>query len=449
MAKATFPNLDKNAANWKFLQYLIFGTFDDDDTGRRIISQKIIAEIEGRLDQINNYRAATFLESFQRDVMGPDHFQWREWMKNKCRQVTKCEFPPDFAKAVEDEMQKVNHDEGRVYFADGTYFSRAKERIDRNRRKEAALAVQDEAICDEAREILDYMNNLPPNLFSAIRENIEQAMIVAAALPDGKKGKKVSEIQQKYLKRIADQPQPFYSPSKKGSTVRIFGVDGCITSLQRDVRKALTVCWHEADIKSSQLAICAKLWHVEAVERFLDDGGNIWHHLYDEMQIPPAKRSDIKPALKEGVYSTCYGMPESSIKGNLTKALRAKEIDQRGQSFTESPLIGALLLAREEAMALIEVEGGAETCFGDFLPTYELDEKQILAQVAQAVELKLVHPVIRLAMTTDDFKVVLWQHDGFSVHFTRRPGQWLDRISEVVQDQVDELGIKTRLEWDG
>lgn len=109
VAKETFPNLESKPAYWRFLQYLIFGTFFDEDTKRLVIPQDVIAEIEGKSDEIKNYHAGKFLSAFQADVMSQDTFQWSGWRKDKCRQVTKCDFPIHFAEAIDNEWQNLNH----------------------------------------------------------------------------------------------------------------------------------------------------------------------------------------------------------------------------------------------------------------------------------------------------------------------------------------------------
>lgn len=443
LAEDTFPGLNKSPTYWRLIQYLIFGTFFDHQSQQLIVSQRILAEIEGRSDTINHYCARDLLLAFQQDVMSPEIFAWTGCGKGMCRQVKTLTFPAGFQKAIGEEWDKSHHDEGRVYFADGRKFSRAKEKAEREECKTFALSRQAEVGCPEAQAILEYMNGLPPNLFSKIRENIPTASAIAETLEN----EDAKKIQRSLLKSIGDQPQPFYGPSAKGNTDRIFEIGGGITNLERSVRRALTPDWFEADIKSSQLAICAMLWKVDEVERFLEAGGCIWEHLYERIGIHPDQRARSKPAIKEALYSTCYGMRIPNIKGRLTKALRKMGIDRRGQRFIESPLIHALLIARENAMARIRDEGGATTCFGKRLSTAQFSERSILAQVAQAVEMWLVNPAIELAKKTDEFKIVLWQHDGFSAHFARRGEMWRKRIALAVNERIAGAGVKSRLEW--
>ena len=60
---------------------------------------------------------------------------------------------------------------------------------------------------------------------------------------------------------------------------------------------------------------------------------------------------------------------------------------------------------------------------------------------------KLVYPAFRLARETREFTIVLFQHDGFSLHFLRREEMWLARIASVVQEEIAQHGVETRLEW--
>lgn len=440
----TFPALDRNPAYWRFMHYLLFGTFFDEDTERLVISQELLAEIEGWTRGMGNYRAIRFLTAFQADVMTPETFSWTNWIgSEKCRQVRKFELAASFQTALDEEWAKTHHDQGRVYFCDGRTFSKKKQRQCRLECRDAAISLQALAPCDEAREILDYLNHLPPNLFSGVLKNYNAALAVARAI----KNENVIRQQMRVLKAIKDQPQPFYKPTSNGNTVRMFGAGDGITCLERNVRCALTADWHEADIKSSQLAICAAVWNVEAVQDFLRHGGSIWENLFEQFEFNAVEGATAKPALKEALYSTCYGMRKQYVGARLGNALKQCGIVRDGSLFLKNPLIKSMLTARMEATKRIIRDGGAETCFGKQLELGKLKPPQILAQIAQAAELKLIYPVVQLARQTEEFKITLWQHDGFSVHFVRREERWKRRLSNVVSEQAERMEIVTGLEW--
>ena len=64
-----------------------------------------------------------------------------------------------------------------------------------------------------------------------------------------------------------------------------------------------------------------------------------------------------------------------------------------------------------------------------------------MAEVAQALEMKLIYPAFRLAGETREFTIVLFQHDAFSLHFLRRSEAWLARIA--VQEEIAQDGVVT------
>ena len=76
------------------------------------------------------------------------------------------------------------------------------------------------------------------------------------------------------------------------------------------------------------------------------------------------------------------------------------------------------------------------------------DARSALAQDAQAVELDLLLPVLGLAKRTNKFRILLWQHDGFTVKFTEagKEERWHRRILKVVNEKAIELAIPTQLD---
>ena len=73
-----------------------------------------------------------------------------------------------------------------------------------------------------------------------------------------------------------------------------------------------------------------------------------------------------------------------------------------------------------------------------------------MARIAQAREMKTDFPAFELASKTKAFQILLFQHDGFSVHFTKaeRESQWRTKIKAAVDSQAKKLGIPTSLKWD-
>ena len=277
------------------------------------------------------------------------------------------------------------------------------------------------------------MNSLPPTLFTKLIRSNAKATIEAI-----KKLSTDSEHQWNIFSSVIDDPVQIYQPSDK--TVRIFPVGERIVSLKSEIRRVFTKGMSEADLKSAQFSIAATLWDIPSVKEFLKNDGDMWEYLY---QLGTTN----KDALKKALYSLMFGMHYFGIMKQL------EAIDIRYRDFIELPLIKDLVIARNKEMKRILKNGGAETCFGNFLKLEaEQDEKSILAQCCQAMELKLLFPVIEIAMTRrgmKGFAIALWQHDGFTLHShaAARSDYYKQLCSFLVDHQAYELGIITKLQW--
>ena len=81
-------------------------------------------------------------------------------------------------------------------------------------------------------------------------------------------------------------------------------------------------------------------------------------------------------------------------------------------------MIEDVLCARNLALEKIAEAGGARDCYGKWIQVNgETQPRDILARVAQFWEMTLVYPAFEIADKTEDFKIMLFQHDGFSVFF--------------------------------
>ena len=116
-------------------------------------------------------------------------------------------------------------------------------------------------------------------------------------------------------------------------------------------------------------------------------------------------------------------------------------------------LIGPVLVERRKRMRKVINGGGAVDCFGRRIACKgRQDVRSVMAQLSQAQEMKLLLPAIELAKKrADEFTIVLWEHDGFSVHFTRtdRIESESQRITDAVNTECSRLGYPTRLEGKG
>lgn len=430
------PALRNNKAYRRMFQYLCFGGFRDKDTGRLIISRDILASIEGKeeLAKQNNYSADVFLKGFKRDVLPDFAYSRFNASERKARVVIDRGLPKRIETALFEELRKSYHENGRVYFENGTKYSDKKERAERNEIKGRANMFQAHSIASQT--VLDYMNTLAPNLFTAIVERNH-----ADAL------QKASELQSeeafihnaRVLRSIRSQVQPFYQPSDH--TDRIFPLNESILLLSKEVRQTLTRGWVEFDIKNAHLAINAYLWQAPTVMKFLQTGKSFWvEMIVDTYNMRMTE--EVKKFFKQALYSICYGKQVRHIKADFTK----EGIDYR--LFLEHEVMKDLLRARKEYIEGIERAGGAYTCFNVWLSLEEYEISSILSILAQAIELQLLLPLVEVVMRNREVSITLWQHDGFTANIIQSEQEfWIDRLKKVFRENCKNVDIVTELEY--
>lgn len=453
MSRRYFPALDKDPAYWRFFSYLIAGDFFDRDSGQLVLSRDVVAEAVGKAGD-KNVKAGDFLKRFKKKVVG-DRFDYRDgWVaKVQARLLERLDLPEQLKKALEEEDFMVCS--GKVSLADGRVFHRKKAKLMRQGLKAQAMRAVEYAKNPEAEEMLRYLNTLPHNLFTTVWKNKKQVKQAVAALEEGR-GKTQLEA---YVRSIMREPQPFYRPSA-GVGDRIFGIGGNLTNVGAGIRAILVPQWYEADLKNSQLAILARIGEINEVQSFLAQGENVWAELCRHMGVPPDKYTDGKMALKGCLYPTTYGMSRANLKKTVVKQFDEKGLVGDPRNFLKHWIIKALIKARMELGRRIKAKGGMETCYGRFIERRpseevfwseneeEVETHQIMAIVAQALEMHLIYPAFELAKAhRKEFTITLAQHDGFSVKFHRRAGEWKKRIRKVVQERIDLWEIKTTLEW--
>ena len=424
----TFPRLNEREHYWPLLSYLLFPTQVKD--GKILLARDTMAELFGYSSIPSYFNSGRMFRGFAEAVQ---KFTWSDFSKveSRARVVESLIWPKEINKALELERKKLFHEEGRVYLISGYPFSKKKQNEFMKQEKFEASALT--ANNKETQLLLAYMNSIPNNLYAyLIKRNGGRALDAILNLD--------SDIghQWSILSSIVDDYNQLYKPSQK--TVRIFPFGERIVSLKSEIRRALTHGLIEADLKSSQFAIAATLWDIPSVKQFLSKGGSMWEYLYQ-------LGSTDKDKLKKVLYSLMFGMHYRGIMAQL------EAIGVSYEDFISLSLIHDLLKARNREINRIKQNNGATTCFGQFLSIKDHDVKSILAQCCQAMELKLLLPVIELAIENKDrkhgFTIALWQHDGFTLHTksSQQRKYWIEFLSNTVLSTTKANGIITQLCW--
>ncbi len=419
---------------------MFFGTWCDEESDNLLLCRDTLAAIKGQKPA--NIVSEDFLGEIEQNVLGEGNLQWSKWRKKHCKQLLKLKVG-EFAEILDGEYAG-RWDKSGLIFLNGESWSPTKAR--HARKTEQALAEYAVPDCPHAEFIQRYLNRLPRNRFTKIiNKNYHKAFSFAVKSLQHEKLQREIRI----LRRILLQPQPFYSASSNGNTARLF-TKGHIPDLKREVRKVLTHEWQDADLRCSQLSICAARWNIKSIVSFLEGGENFWNYLFSFFNLPEIVKPAAKEIFKKALYSICYGMEECHLPWCINDCARGAGLGPIIASrFLEIPLIRELLEARSLELEKVAEAGGAADCYGKWIEVGdESQPRDILARVAQSWEMKLVFPAFEMANKTDDFKIMLFQYDGFSVFFRRYEEACRSNIKAAIDANAQKLGIPTSLEWD-
>ena len=453
-----YPALNKNKAFCRLLGHLLFGTVRDVDTKLLMIAAPALASMEDQ-EPGTNYSGQKFLDAFRAQVFDfpvQEHFWSPVPDQCRCRAVGAFTLPPALEALVKQERraQKAGiAKENRVWLSTGINWL---PRHDTAAKKEnitmADAGSQQEFVNPNTRLLLAYLNHLPTNRFSSMLSHIPEAMEAAEGLAD-------AENQMNILSGIRDNVQPLYGPAAK--TTRVYSANESVLRLHRSLRKIMTQDWITADLKSAQLAIIAKVWDVPVLTQFLEQRRSIWNELLDHMGLE--RNEDNKAVIKRVLYAIVFGAEtrrqRSILREHPEMLAQFKSGKAAHDHFLTFPLIPAILRARERQFGLIASNQGAFDAFEQFIPlvnksgNYD-NRRSVLACVAQSFELKLLMPVITLAveqqMEKGGFTITTFLHDGFTFEAHRHSDteRWKTRLFDAVDARAQELGILTHLEFE-
>lgn len=428
--------------------------FERNEVGKILASRTTIAKIEG-VKVTKDYLAYKFLDAYKAIFPG---FQYSGYSGRDriCRMVVNDGFDDeDRVRIIEEKLRRLNAP--LVHFLSGRAYGRRDHRLRQELREEDQRDISLAQNAD-ARFIQEYINSLHSRGFTDLLPRLAAAREVVSQLRarNPEHTELLRGYQQSLLNEIEEQPQPFVEPSPGGKTLRLMPVNRGISLLAKDARRALTPHWPEWDLRQVQFATCGNTWGVARVEAFLENPkASIWDELADYLGVD---RATAKAALKNrGVYPLVYGMPERNVAAGVTwelKRLGYELHNQPGMSygklFLTHPLIADMLEARNRMQAQIIAAGGAQDCYGNWIAydPEEENENSVLAQLAQAIELKLIVPVFRVAKDSKgELTVRLYQFDGVSVTTRRseRARYWFNAAAEAVKEEAQRLGIQTAL----
>lgn len=446
-----YPDLVTDRDFLSFFAYVLFAPQKDENSNDTVVCAKTLAQMEGKISQFKNgnYNSSSFLERIKTNHNICMKISDYSYAERRCRVLTDCEF-----REIEDEYinglrDKFINDKDHVYFFSGKRFhgSIVKHNY--------PYFNYEEHPADVPRK---YLNNLPSNAFSGILK-INFSGIIAAidALPQETEYDRglVNHIIRNIDYIMNENPKPIYKPTDILHP-RIFAENYNLQGINSSFRRIMTKGWIEYDLVSSQLAIVAKTWGAHKMNEWLfahlDTDVKIWDKLICDIGVDSGddKYKILKSAIKEFVYSLCYGMSGKNLKERFVINM-SDIVDDPLESvglLMKHKLIRDVLDARREYSKEVEAKGHDIDAFGRLIPiTKDRKITSVLAIVAQSVELYIIIPAFEYAIANrDKMTIQLFQHDGFSVRYTKYSKKLERGLIEAVNGRARELGIATRLE---
>lgn len=434
----------------------------------------------GRGPKARVLKPVAFLEAHRAILPG---FAWTGWERGHYpRQVERSGVPDDILAMIVDDLRVPVREAGPLvdfgsYLFSGEFSGvfggaafggdktggfltiadpstgRAAERACRERercRAEAAVAAK-RSPWPLQQKLLALLNGAPGHVLSrTVRANAPAAIGVALKIADPERQLRTLAS----LREIQLAPDIVYAPSRRLRAPRVFATSVSVLGLPREVRKAIFAGRLELDLVNAQLAIAARVWGIDPLIDHLESEGSVWPLLIAAVaETHSLGYDEAKDALKTAVYSCVFGMSKRGLRRLLAATISA----EAAAAFLAEPLIAALLVARDRALAEIDAAGGITDILGYHRalkaepgsPKRKAECRSALAGAMQAVELKLLEPIIDEAIRVSShkrpaFRIVGWLHDGLTISGSARGIE--RRLVRLVAEQAERLGVPTSLD---
>jgi len=450
-----FPALRYNAAYRRMMDYLLHPIRDD--KSRWYLGHDVLRQITGGTSPNQ-----AFLQAFQNDVL--PGFAWSEPNKDNHQARTIISSGIDAVTYDYYHLaQGITHsrpgENERVYIDDGRKFSRAKKAEQTRHNDQVMRDTADDARTPIQAMILRYHADLPTNTYQALI-SANRADACAWVQDNFKEDDDTRRLLWGQLDCLFNFPKPYYAiPSEK--TNRLYPAAGLanLSSVKREIRKILTRGCVEVDIWACHLAIIARTWHVDSLQKLLENlksqDKKPWGWFAASLGLELTR--DLKQALKQAVYSLAYG----ASKRNIIKAFDADSGEEAGtgKRFLELPIMQDILAARKEQCELpgIACEMSEYNDYlgdRDFGRIREQDEiRSVLSCESQKVEQELIGVVYEYAKAhKDKMQILVYSYDGVTFQISdkrpERKNAIMQSIKEAVEEKATELGLTTSVDFD-
>lgn len=442
------------------------------------VSARLLALIENKYNQWKNknYCSYDLLERFNEEVFPLTFKQFKKkdggssdylYSQGKSREVI---FNNSLISLIQKGDKKVFIDSLKPFTRDKvSYYLRNKYGD-----KPQELDIKPTSDIEKLQlNLIQHLNSIPKRGFtSRVDINKEKAYSLLNEITQPA----VYSYTESLLDSLLVNPQPIYKPSEKNLTTRIFTSNSYL-NLPKNIREVFLSDCIKVDIKSSQFNIISRLWNIQSIIDFLDNGGNLWDTLFEYMgmtNFDPHTHDLLKSCFKRFTYSAIYGMGKRKLTSTFRSEVKSilpnfelpffkstKKGPQReslGVYLSKHPFFVELFNKRSSILSSIRRNKGIDSPKG-WLSLSDHDSPQsLLACMAQQVEMLAMQPIYDLLSSqrsiasnrkSSNKQVKIsclgWLHDGVYLYISNPKSNthmWVHRLQAISDSLYFSMGLQ-------
>lgn len=481
---AKFPEL-----TIPFLRRLLFTILTNSNSGRPTpLAKNFLAQFEIQNPVNKNDRGHKWIAEALSKALGVNY---REY-SNQHHIARSIQVSPHFATEVLEEWNAFRTTPSDPIAINSATFesvaAKKYERIIRVSKRTLATSVTVRFPGYPLADLLTDINSvkLPPTLFGRFKA-VGQELMAKRDAADDEDEREDLQRRLVYLGQAQQNAKTGHIYEPRFPAYRLYVREESLQGIDREDRHALTrQCdgYFELDLRNCHFAVIAALAGSHEMNALLD-GGSIWDQLMAWCGLDDCMREPLKLCVTAGLYGAgrarrlvmleteeedraahLYMLNAFRAKTDSPSALGRQQqaqdtiervVGERARAIfdrlMEHPAMRAMEEARKKLEEQIKNDGGMVDAFDHFVKIPKgRSAATVLHAVATSYERLLIDVVYQRARKNKfgDFRVVLDQHDGVTIHFARRDKKRtttiIERLQQAVRVEAARLGINTTLE---
>jgi hypothetical protein len=297
------------------------------------------------------------------------------------------------------------------------------------------------------KKLQNHLNNLPANTFQRLfNKNSSQALTYINSIPD--KESRTSALIT--FRQIELSPKPLYNNFEETGTCRLY-TSSSFANIKREVRKIFFQTFVEVDLVCAHLSIIACMLDCKKLQEHLQTPNQKWDIFlpqHDNIII-----HELKPVVKEAVYSIVYGKAKPFVRKSLiaqyseyqnkafSKPINNEWAKNEADKLLNSAIISELLSKIRSFLEAIRKKAFLDAFGRAYKANNSEQARSFLSFILHSFEFKLLLPIFEDLIRRKRQNIVLYQFDGFTVKLNKRSELkgFSNRISGILNTHKDKI----------